>query len=173
MDKDISLVIRGNINSSIERIEQLRIEREEREKKEREERWRLEREERERKEEEWKKAHPILDKYTYISYHSYETYSWQGEYCNVRFYEFSDINRSPRHFPYTTEFFKFLDKYGIMPTQEDVNKFKHCSGCHIVCKPGCSEVIVGKTYEEMKEKFELYALASKLVSTVPDIDDAS
>ena len=166
MDKDISLVIRGNINSSIERIEQLRIEREEREKQEREERWRLEREERERKEEEWKKAHPVLEKYTYISYHNYETYNWQGELCNVFFYEFSDIHRNPRKFPYTTEFFRFLDKYNIMPTQEDVNKFKYGYGCHIVCKPGSSEIIVGKTYEEMKQQFESYSLTAKLIADI-------
>ena len=102
---------RGHLRNWRELCSELGIDasliREEREKAEREEKWRKEREEREKKEAEWKKEHPILDKYTYMSYYNYDTYGWEGYYINVHFYEWSDINSSPRIFPYSTSFYIF------------------------------------------------------------------
>lgn len=167
MDKEI-LVIRGNINHSFNRIEVLTKEREEREKAEREEKWRKEREEREKKEAEWKKEHPILDKYTYMSYYNYDTYSWEGYYINVHFYEWSDINSSPRIFPYTTNFYKFLDKCQINLTQEQNDIFKTKNGCHITCIPGTHDLIVSTSYEKLKEDYERITVLSKVLEPVPE-----
>jgi hypothetical protein len=163
MKRDI-FEIRGNITPTIERLEQLRIEQEEREKAEREAKYERERKEREAKAEAWKKEHWILDKYTFISQYNYETYSWPGDICNVHFYEWSDIYREPIMFSHTVGFFKFLDFSKINVTDADVNKFKANPGCHIVCKPGKNELIVGESYEVMKNKF----LTEKALMSVPE-----
>ena len=134
------------------------------EKAEREERMERERKEREARAEAWKKEHWILDKYTYISQYNYDTYSWPGDLCNISFYEWSDIYREPIKFSHTTPFFKFLDSSKINVTDADVNKFKANPGCHIVCKPGKNELIVGETYEVMKNKF----ITEKVLMSVPE-----
>jgi hypothetical protein len=163
MKRDI-FEIRGNITPTVERLEQLRIEQEAREKAEREERMERERKEREARAEVWKKEHWILDKYTFISQYNYDTYSWPGDLCNISFYEWSDIYREPIKFSHTIPFFKFLDSSKINVTDADVNKFKVNPGCHIVCKPGKNELIVGETYEVMKNKF----ITEKVLMSVPD-----
>lgn len=163
MKRDI-FEIRGNITPTIARLEQLRIEQEAREKAEREERMERERKEREAKAEAWKKEHWLLDKYTFITHYNYETYSWVGDRCDVYFYEWSDIYREPIKFPYTISFFKFLDSSKINVTDADVNKFKATNGCHIVCKPGKNELIIGESYEIMKNRF----LTEKALMEVPE-----
>ena len=171
MKRDI-IEIRNNITHTVLHLEQLEKEREEREKAEREAKYAEERRKREELEAEWKTKHAVLDKYTFISPWNYETYSWIGDYINLRFYEWSDIYSEPRYFSHTTAFFRFLDSSGIMPTDADVNLIKQ-SGCHVICKPGCSELIVKKTYCELKEEFERINSLAKVLATVPDIDDAS
>jgi len=154
MKRDI-FVIRGNITPAVERLEQIAKEREEREKAEREERYKREREERERKAEEWKKAHPILDKFTYISAYNYDTYSWPGDYINVRFYEWSNIESEPRFFAHSIAFYKFLDECNINLTIEQNNKIKANCGCHITCIPGTHDLVVGTSYDSLKSSFNL------------------
>lgn len=163
------LVIHGNITPTVHRLEKLAKEREEREKKELEERRERERQEREAKDLAWKKAHPVLDKFTYISSWNYDTYSWPGDYVGISFYEWSNINSNPIKFDYSIAFFKFLDKCGIMPTEADVAKIKRKSGCHIVCKPGCNELIVGETYEEMCNSFNSAKTLAKVLAVVPEV----
>lgn len=166
------IVIRGNITPMMEKIELMAKEREEREKAEREAKLEAERKEREAKAEAWKKEHPVLDKYTYISHYNYETYSWPGDYWNVFFYEWSNINSEPRHFPYSVEFLKFLDSSKIMPTDENINKIKLMkSGCYITCKPGCTDLIVGENYESMKSQFNAIASLGRILATVPDVTE--
>ena len=150
-----TIIIRGNITHSINRYEQMAREREEREKAEREARWQKEREERDLKEAEWKNEHPILSKYTYMSYYNYETYSWCGNYCKINFYEWSNINSTPKFFPYTTEFYRFLDKCKINLTDEQNTEIKNNYGCHIMCIPGTHDIIIGKDYEDLKSKLNL------------------
>lgn len=165
MDKKI-LVVRSNITSMIEHIAELERLREEREKAEREERMKRDREERERKEAEWKAEHPILDKFTYISHYNYETYSWPGDYCNVRFYEWSDINREPRFFSHTIAFYKFLDLCKINFTDANNNKMKSNKGSYITCIPGTHDIIIGDTYESLKNQYNV-AIALKSVPDLP------
>jgi hypothetical protein len=163
MRRDI-FEIRGNITHTITRLEQLRIEKEAREKEEREAKFERERKEREAKTEAWKKEHWVLAKYTFISQYNYDTYYWPGDVCNVNFYEWSDIYREPIKFSHTIKFFKFLDSSKINVTDADVNKFKATQGCHIVCKPGKNELIVGETYEIMKNRF----LTERALMEVPE-----
>ena len=154
MDKSI-FEIRANINHSFTRIEAIRQEREEREKAEREAKWQREREEREKRDAAWKKEHPILDKYTYISSYNYDTYSWPGTFCNVKFYEWSDINNEPRTFAYNVEFYKFLDSCKINLTPEQHSTITSVTGCHITCLNGTHDLVVGKSYDDLKEKLRL------------------
>lgn len=163
------LVIRGNITPTIERLEQLAKEREEREKLEREARWAKEREEREAKVAKWKEEHPVLDKYTFISSYNYDTYSFQGDYLNLYFYEWSNIKSNPINFRYSIEFFKFLDRCKIMPTDDNVKKIKCKSGCHVICKPNCTELIIGDTYDEMVKKFSEFNVTANVLATVPTV----
>ncbi len=164
---DDILEIRSNITPMITRLARLEAERLERERLEREERMERERKEREERANNWKKEHPVLDKYTYISYYNYDTYSWQGDYCNVHFYEWSNANVAPKKFPYTIGFFRFLDDCKIMPTQADVDKIKRTSGCHIICKPGSKELIVGETYDKMVTEFN----TCKALEAVPTVNN--
>lgn len=149
MKRDI-FIIRGNITPMIARLEQLTKEREEREKAEREERWKREREERERKAQEWKILHPILDKFTYISAYNYDTYSWPGDYVNIRFYEWSNIESEPKFFSHSIAFYRFLDECKINLTVEQNNKIKANNGCHITCIPGTHDLVIGTSYESLK-----------------------
>ena len=167
MKKDI-FVIRGNITPTIERIERMAKEREEREKAEREAKWAKEREERERKEAEWKKEHPILDRYTYISYHNFDTYSWPGDICNIRFYEWSNINSEPRFFSHTIAFYRFLDECKINLTEAQNSKIKANMGCHITCVPGTCDLVIGTSYESLKSQFNM----AKVIASVPELNSA-
>jgi hypothetical protein len=148
-------VVRGNITPMIARLEQLTKEREEREKAEREERWKREREERERKAQEWKNLHPILDKFTYISAYNYDTYSWPGDYVNIRFYEWSNLDIEPKFFSHSIAFYRFLDECKINLTDEQNNKIKSNSGCHITCIPGTHDLVIGTSYDSLKSNFNL------------------
>lgn len=153
MEENI-VIIRSNITPTINRLEQLAREKEEKEKAERNARWERERAERAEKEAAWKKEHPILDKFTYISHYNYETYSYPGEYINVRFYEWSDITCEPLHFSYSIEMYKFFDKCKINLTDTDNNKIKTNRGCHITCAPGTCDLIIGKDYDDLKNKYD-------------------
>ena len=164
MKKDI-FVIRGNITPTIERLERERIKREAQEKAEREAKWAKEREEREKKEAEWKKEHPILDKFTYISYHNFDTYSWPGDYCNIRFYEWSDINREPRFFSHTIGFYRFLDECKLNLTEAQNSKIKANMGCHITCIPGTHDLLIGPSYESLKSQFNM----AMVLGPVPEV----
>ena len=168
MKKDI-IEIRSNINNTVDRLIQAEREREEREKAEREERLAMEREERERKEQEWKAAHPVLDKYTYIGYHNYETYSWKGDLCKIRFYEWSDITREPITFDTTIPFYRFIDSCGIKYLEEDNNKMKANAESYMVCKPGCNELIVAPSYESLKSQFHMAKNLAKVLAVVPEV----
>lgn len=168
MEKDI-LVIRGNITHAVERFAMMAKEREEREKAEREEKFKREAAERALKEDEWKKEHPILDRFTYISYYNHESYSWPGEYVNIRFYEWSDINSVPKHFPYSIEFYRFLDASKINLTAEQNSKLKYSSGYHVICIPNTHDLIIAKTYEELKTEFYKAENLSKILAPVPDV----
>lgn len=157
--------IRSNINPMINWLVEAEKEREEREKKEREEKYAKEREERDRKEAEWKKEHPILDKYTYISSWNYNTYSYQGDAVNIYFYEWSDIEREPRMFYFIIPFYRFLDACKINFTEEDNSKLKTNKTIYVVCKPGCNDLIMETNYESLKSRF----MAEKILETVPNI----
>lgn len=166
MKRDI-FEIRGNITPTVERLEQLANEREEQERKEREAKYERDRKEREAREAKWKLEHPILDKYTYMSEWNYETYSWIGDYINTRFYEWSDINREPMFFSHSIAFYKFLDKCKLNLTEEDNNKIK-LGGCYITCVPGSHNLIVGKSYEELKSRFHMAVNLNKILEPVPE-----
>lgn len=162
--------IRSNISSTLEHIEQLMKEKAEKEKAEREAKWAKERAEREEKEKVWKATHPILDKFTYMSYYNYETYSWMGDYINVKFYEWSNINSEPRNFPYSIAFYKFLDECKLNWTNELNNKLKaSINGCFITCIPGTRDLILAKNYESLKSQYNLAISTSKVLETVPEI----
>ena len=167
MKRDI-FEIRGNITPTIERLEQLAKEREEREKAEREAKWAKEREEREAKEAKWKEEHPILDKYTYISAYNFETYSWPGDYCNVRFYEWSNINSEPKFFSHSIAFYRFLDECKLNLTPEQNTKIKANPGCHITCVPGTHDLVIGISYESLKSQFNM----AKVIAPVPELSSA-
>ena len=168
MKRDI-LVVRGNINDTIVRLEQLAKEKEERERAEREARWAKEREEREAREAAWKKEHYILDKYTYMSQWNWETYSWVGDYINLFFYEWSDINSEPRHFPHTTALYRFLDSSKLNLTDEINNRFKQTPGCHMTCVPGTHDLIIGLTYQDLKRQYEEKTSLAKILKDVPSV----
>ena len=166
--------IRSNISPALERIDQLVREREEREKSEREAKWAREREEREKLSNEWKALHPILDKFTYMSYYNYETYSWQGDYYNVKFYEWSNIDSEPRHFPYSIAFYRFLDECKLNLTDALNNKIKACkSGCFITCIPGTHDLLVADSYESLRNQYNIAVSTNRVLEDVPDIMDKS
>ena len=152
MKRDI-FEIRGTITPTIERLEREAKEREEREKAERE-----------AKEAKWKEEHPILDKYTYISAWNFDTYSWPGDYCNIRFYEWSNIDSEPRFFPYSIEFYRFLDECKLNLTPEQNTKIKANPGCHITCVPGTHDLVIGISYDSLKSQFN----TAKVLAAVPD-----
>ena len=162
------LVIRGNITPAFNRYEQLAKEREERERAEREERWAREREERERKEAEWKVEHPILAKYTYMSYSNYETYSWTGYLYNVNFYEWSNIDNKPRRFSYSIEFYRFLDTCKINLTDAQNELLKNNMNCHVTCVPGTHDLIVALTFDELKREYDKLSNLAKILEPVPE-----
>ena len=166
MEGENILIIRSNINSEFNRFERMAKERAEKERLERAASWERERMEREAKEAEWKKSHPILGKYTYISMFNYDTYSWDGYYYNVYFYEWSDINSNPKRFPYSTALYKFLDSSKINLTDEQNDIIKTRTGIHMICIPGTHDLVLGNTHEELKEKFEA-ACNNRCTAIVP------
>ena len=167
MERD-TLIIRGNITPAINRYEQLAKERAERERVEREERWAREREERAQKEAKWKEEHPILCKYTYMSYYNYDTYSWTGYLYNVNFYEWSNIDNSPRRFNYSMEFYKFLDSCKINLTDAQNERIKNNMNCHVTCIPGTHDLIVALDYDELKREYQKLSNLAKILEPVPE-----
>jgi hypothetical protein len=168
MKKDI-IEIRSNINPMIDWLAQKEKEREEREKAEREAKWERDRIEREEKERKWKEEHPILDKYTYMSQWNFETYSYQGESVNYYFYEWSDLNREPRYFPFSIPFYKFLDSSKIDMVDEENNRLKAFKTCYITCVPGQNRLIIEQTFDKLKESFENVKIVGRVLATVPEI----
>ena len=164
----MELEIRSNITEALDVIERARIAREDAERKEREAKAAKEREERERLDAEWKVAHPILDKFTYISRYNYEGYSWQGMYYNVHFYEWSNIESEPRRIPYSVDFYKFLDECKLNLTEALNNKIKACNGgVYITCKPGTHDLIVGDSYESLKSQYNTVINGGAIEEEVP------
>ena len=166
MKRDI-LEVRGNINDTIVRIEQLAKEKEEREKAEREAKWERERKEREREQAAWKEEHWVLDKYTFMSQWNWKTYCWPGDYVNLFFYEWSDINSTPRHFPNTTELYKFIDECKLNLTDEINDKFKRTAGCHMICIPGTHDLIIAETLQDLRREFESKSRLATVLKSVP------
>ena len=164
MEREI--VIRSNINPLINWLEDKRKEREERERIEREARWAKEKEERERKAAEWRSAHPILDKYTYISEFNYDYHSYQGTYVDYHFYEWSNIHCNPIHFEYSIPFYRFLDECKINLTDEGNQKLKDNRTCHIICKPGCNDLLIDTTYSGLVSQLNDLEVAKKVIASV-------
>jgi hypothetical protein len=168
MKRDI-FEIRGNITPTIKRLEQLAKEREEREKAEREAKWERERKEREEKDRLFKIEHPVLDAYTYISAYNFDTYSWPGDYVNIRFYEWSNINCEPKFFSHSIPFYRFLDECKINLTPDQNGKIKGNSGCYITCIPGTHDLIIVKSYDELKTEFHKASNLAKILEPVPEV----
>lgn len=164
--------IRGNINSTFSELERLRKEKEEREKKEAEAKRERERLEREKREAEWKEKHPMLAKHTYVSFFNHETYTWDGQYVDVKFYEWSNVYAEPRQFKFFVPFCRFLDECGVTLEDEDISAIKLTCGCHVICKPGCSNAVMGKTYVDMVDRFNEAKAAAKVLATVPAVINA-
>ena len=164
---DNVLEIRGNINAAFIEIEKLKKEREAKEKAEAEARREKEKLEREEKERQWKEEHPMLAKHTYVSFWNHDTYSWDGQYVNIKFYEWSNVHAQPREFKYFVPFVKFLDECGITLTDDDVSNIKMTCGYHVICKPGCSNAVAGRTYDDMVDKFNNASVAARVLATVP------
>ena len=162
--------IRSNINSSFVEIERLTKEREEREKAERDAKWKREQEEREKKVEDWKLEHPNMNKYTYASYYNYDTFNFEfGAYCNIHFYEWSDITREPIKFKHYPELYDFLDKCGLFITEADNTMIKPIASCYISCKPNSKELIVCTTYNELQRKMHEVENLAKILAPVPEV----
>ena len=162
--------IRSNINSSFVEIERLTKEREEREKAERDAKWKREEEERKKKLEDWKLEHPNMDKYTYASYYNYSTFNFDfGTYCNINFYEWSDITREPIKFKHYPELYDFLDKCGLLLSNDDNNMIKPLASCHISCKPGSKDLFVCTTYGELQRKMHEAENLANILAPVPEV----
>ena len=152
MEKEY-IEIRSNINAAVIRIEQLERERAEKEKLEREARWERERIERERLNKEWDDAHPMLKKYSFISYYNHEYYSYAGRSCDIRFYEWSDLHSEPRLFKTDIPFYRFLDECHLLINDDLNSKLKLYPISYVICKPGSSDIIIGSTYDNMRIQY--------------------
>lgn len=173
MSKEI-MEIRSNISASFLELERLRIEREERETKERNEKWNREQEERTKKADEWSKAHANLYKYTYASYYNKDSFNYDyGISCKIHFYEWSNVDSNPIIFEHYARFYDFLDRCDIFLENDSNNNVRSFSECFISCKPGSKDLIISKTYDELKRKmYELENLA-KMLAPVPEVNSAN
>lgn len=166
--------IRSNINSSFVEIERLTREREEREKAERDAKWKREQEEREKLVSEWQAAHPNMNKYTYASYYNYSTFNFEfGTFCKIHFYEWSDITREPIMFKYYPQLYDFLDKCGLLLSNDDNNMIKPLASCYISCKPNSKDLLVCTTYEELKRKMHEAENLANVLAPVPEVNSSS
>lgn len=162
--------IRSNINPSLESVMVKEKEREEREKAERDAKWQREQEERTRLSNEWMETHKNLFKYTYMSYYNKDTFDYgSGVSCDIHFYEWSDINRWPLKFDRYGWFYKFLDESGLFIECDDNTRMKSFAQAFITCKPGSKNLIVCRSYEELKREFHLAENAAKVLAVVPEI----
>ena len=143
------LEIRSNLNRTISWLESVRKEREERERKEREARYEAARKERERLDAEWSAAHPILDKFSYITRYNYDNYTYEGIPCKVYFYEWSNVKNVPIEFRAAIPFYRFLDDCKISYTMENDKKLRNNSVLYMTCKPYCNELIIENSYEDL------------------------
>lgn len=162
--------IRSNITESVCRFveaEALRLKREEEERKAR---WEREQKLREEETNKWKEEHPNLEKYTYCSYYCRNTFNYEyGGSCKIHFYEWSNINSEPIVFNYYPYFYRFLDECKILLSYDENCELKSVNSVFVTCKPGCKELIIGKTYDELRDKYNNILSLSNVLSSVPEV----
>jgi hypothetical protein len=145
-------------------------EREERERAERDAKWRKDQEERERLSKEWMETHKNLYKHTYMSYYNRETFDYgNGPFCDIHFYEWSNIDSWPLKFDKYGWFYKFLDESDLWIDVDTNLKMRSYSHVFITCKPGSKDLIVCNSYEELKREFHLAENTAKVLAVVPEI----
>jgi hypothetical protein len=105
-----------------------------------------------------------------MSYYNRETFDYSyGGSCDIHFYEWSDINSCPLKFNKYGWFYKFLDESGLFIEQDVNNNMKSFAHVFVTCKPGCKNLIVCNSYEELRREFHLAENAALVVSAVPEV----
>ena len=69
--------------------------------------------------------------------------------CNCKFYEWSNLNSTPKTFTRGKDFFEFLDKCKIGYTQKQKNDFNIYYNFFATCIQGKAELLLAKTELEL------------------------
>jgi hypothetical protein len=73
----------------------------------------------------------------------------------IYFYEWSDINRSPKSFYTLKLFVKFLESCGIYVPSYQLELIKNISTPHITCRKGTKDIIITCNWSSLKEEMGL------------------
>ena len=111
-----------------------------------------------------------MEKYTYCSAYNYDTFNYEyGGMCKLYFYEWSDICREPLVFNYYPYLYRFLDECGILLNADDNAKVRSCNTMYVVCKHNSKDLIIARSYNELREQYEASKKLEEILAPVPDV----
>ena len=71
----------------------------------------------------------------------------------IYFYEWSDINSQPKVFERYIDFHDFCIENGIKLTRAKGEAIFDREVSHVICKPGCPEIVISGDYRNLKKNF--------------------
>ena len=71
----------------------------------------------------------------------------------IYFYEWSDINSQPKEFDRYIDFHDFCIQHGIRLTKTKGEFVLNHTVSHVICKPGCPEIVISGDYRNLKKNF--------------------
>ena len=115
----------------------------------------MEEENRKKAELNWKLAHPNTSVFSSKTDHNQNTFCQyiSTNECEIYFYEWSDITRTPLNFKYYTDFYEFLDKSNIILSNNNYNKMKQMKKCYMTCEKGKRNLLLADEYKKLEQPF--------------------
>lgn len=102
----------------------------------------------------------------FISEPNTYAYTYEYDYCNIYFYEYSSVDGNQKKFTSRRAFFKFCEDCHINVDKEIRSVIKNTYQIYMTCFPGKSELMLSTTYAGLKENLKRYDKISHSLSTV-------
>lgn len=149
--------IRGGITEEIMLAHEERIKKDEAAERERMDKIRnADYEEKKKLREQYSINHPNICKHLYDSYDNPRP----CRFCNISFYEWSDINSTPKKFATHRQLLEWLDNCNLLMSDAMYSALVPLKEAYMTCKPNSNELIMSNNYDELKQLMSTYTKLS-------------
>lgn len=104
--------------------------------------------------------HPNMCKHIYASYDNPRPWYGENRFCNISFYEWSNIDSTPKKFATHRQILEWLDNCGLLMSDAMYSALVPLKEAYMTCKPNSNELIMSNNYDELKQLMSTYTKLS-------------